>query len=140
MKQFLSLILLVVALTGCGQVPTPEKTENTTQASSVVSDKQSEVVTVTLFEEGKEIESKEIPIKTDELLGDVMADNFDVLEENGMIVSINGKKQDVKENKYWLYDVNGKFAEVGANQYKLSPEDQVVWKLDKLEMETSESE
>lgn len=138
MKKIVGLVVLLVALTGCGSKATETtKESNTKQSSSEVvasSEKQEQGVKVTLQEDGKEISSKDIEIKDGALLGDVMADNFEIAEENSMISSIDGKKQDTKAQKFWIYTVNGKEAEVGANEYKLKVGDKVVWNLSKFEM------
>ncbi|MEG0254776.1 MAG: DUF4430 domain-containing protein [Vagococcus sp.] len=138
MKKLVGLVVLLVALTGCGsKAADTTKESNTKQSSTEVvasSEKQEQGVTVTLQEDGKEISSKEIDIKDGALLGDIMADNFEVAEENSMISSIDGKKQDTKAQKFWIYTVNGKEAEVGANEYKLKVGDKVVWNLSKFEM------
>ncbi len=138
MKKLVGLVVLLVALTGCGSKSADTTKESNTKASSseVVksSEKSEQGVTVTLQEDGKEISSKEIEVKDKALLGDVMADNFDITEENSMISSIDGKKQDNKAEKYWIYSVNGKEAEVAASEYKLKAGDKVVWNLSKFEM------
>lgn len=138
MKKLAGLALLLVALSGCAskETDTTKESSNVQESSEVVvsSEKQEDSIKVTLKEDGEEISTKEISIKDGDLLGDIMADNFDVAEENGMISSIEGKKQDNKEQKYWIYTVNGKEAEVGANEYKLAVGDQVEWNLSKFEM------
>lgn len=138
MKKIVGLVVLLVALTGCGSKEADTVKDTSTKASSsevaVSSEKSEQGVTVTLQEDGKEISSKDIEIKDGALLGDIMADNFEIAEENNMISSIDGKKQDNKAQKYWIYTVNGKEAEVGANEYKLKAGDKVVWNLSKFEM------
>jgi len=139
MKKLVGLTLLLVALTGCASTEHDTKKESSmTEESSEVlvsSEKQEDSVVVALKEDGEKISTKEIIIKDGALLGDVMADNFDIEEENGMIISIDGKKQDNKEQKYWIYTVNGKEAEIGANDYILEDGDKVEWNLSKFEMD-----
>ncbi|HCM90826.1 MULTISPECIES: DUF4430 domain-containing protein [Vagococcus] len=137
MKKIVGLVVLLVALTGCGskQADTTKDSSKEVASSEVVSSEKTEkAVKVVLQEDGKEFNTKDIEIKEDALLGDIMADNFKIGEENNMISSIDGKKQDNKAQKYWIYQVNGKEAEVGANEYKLKAGDEVVWNLSKFEM------
>ncbi|MFC6346668.1 DUF4430 domain-containing protein [Vagococcus carniphilus] len=138
MKKLVGLVVLLVALTGCGAKGEDTAKDSSTKASSsevaASSEKTEDGVKVTLQEDGKEISSKDIEIKDGAFLGDIMADNFDITEENNMISSIDGKKQDNKAQKYWIYTVNGKEAEVGASEYKLKTGDEVVWNLSKFEM------
>ncbi len=137
MKKIVGLVVLLVALTGCGskQADTTKDSSKEIASSEVVSSEKTEkAVKVVLQEDGKEFSTKDIEIKEDALLGDIMADNFKIGEENNMIASIDGKKQDNKAQKYWIYQVNGKEAEIGANEYKLKAGDEVVWNLSKFEM------
>ncbi|MGX7023281.1 DUF4430 domain-containing protein [Vagococcus hydrophili] len=137
MKKIVGLVVLLVALTGCGSKQADTTKDSNQQASSSAvasSEKTEKAVKVVLQEDGKEFSTKEIEIKEDAILGDVMADNFKIGEENNMISSIDDKKQDAKAQKYWIYQVNGKEAEVGANEYKLKAGDEVIWNLSKFEM------
>lgn len=143
MKKFIGLAVLLVALTGCGSNKDDKQTDKDVSASTetvistdskekdsaISDDKKEQTIEVTLAEDGKEFENKTIDVDKDELLLDVMKKNFDIKEEKGMIVGIDGHEQDTKENKYWMYDVNGEFVEVGASEYKVQPGDIINWKL-----------
>lgn len=145
MKKFVGLAALLIVLTGCGGAKDDTK-DNTGVASStetIVSsdskekesemakadDEKEKTIDITLSADGKEFDHKTIDIESDEILLDVMKKNFDIKEEKGMIVGIDGHEQDTKENKFWMYDVNGEFVEVGASEYKVQPGDNISWKL-----------
>lgn len=135
MKRLVSL-LLVLAVSGCGaNTATPVATENTTTSviSSTVSNVQT--VTINLWVEGEKQTVEVLEISSDEevTLLDVMKEHFEIEEENGFVMSINGNSQEPKNNKWWLFDINGKMSEVGAAEAILKAGDSVDWKLDVLE-------
>lgn len=128
MKKFNRLVLgaaLIVMLAGCGVKQDNQKTTESSETSAKVS--------IVLKEEDKEFDSKEVKVKEDAVLYDVLKDNFDIEDTKGFITSIDGHKQDEKENKYWLYTINGKQAEKGVQETKVSDGDDVVFDLSKLD-------
>lgn len=134
MLKITKYFMLMFILVGCSSVN--DKKEESVETSSLESSvRQEESISINLIEDGTSFMQKDIEIKPGALLGDVMADNFDVGEDNGMIVSIDGRKQNAAKQKYWLYEVNDEFVDVGANEYKLKSGDSVTWKLEKLTME-----
>lgn len=127
MKKLNRLVLgatLIVTLAGCGAKDN-QKTTESSEASAKVN--------IVLKEEDKEFDSKEVSVKEDAVLYDVLKDNYDIEDTKGFIISIDGHKQDEKENKYWLYTINGKQAEKGVQETKVSDGDDVVFDLSKLD-------
>lgn len=119
-----ALLLAAGILAGCG---TTEQQEQNQQAEQQTEQQ----VTVTLSEDGEEISSKEVSFEEDDILLDVMKENFEIEEDAGFITSIDGHSQNKDENKYWLFTVNGEMSPVGANEVELKDGDEVVFNLQK---------
>lgn len=127
MKKLNLLVLsatILVTLTGCGSGKKNQTVEST-QSSATVN--------ITLKEDHKEIDSKEVSVKDETVLYNVLKDNYDIEDTKGFITSIDGYKQDEKENKYWLYTVNGKQAEKGVQETTVSDGDNIEFDLSKLD-------
>ena len=135
MKLGLLLALSMSVMVGCGNTDTVDTTAST--GVIVESVKAEKGITLEIKEDNQAIKEIEVPAKEGELLGDIMADNLEIEEDNGMITSIEGHEQNAKDQKYWLYEVNGEFATVGANDYKVQPGDVITWNLAALDLETS---
>lgn len=127
MKKHVNLIMAflfsITILLGCGQTESPGETSNADE----------QVVNVTISTDNGEevISDATIEIEENEILMDVLEENFEIEDEGGFITSIDGVEQ--TENKYWLYEVNDEKASVGANEYELSPGDEVVFDLQAIE-------
>lgn len=135
MKRLISL-LVVLAFSGCGaNTVTPVTTESTTTSAITSAVSNVQTVTINLWVEGEKQTAEVLEISSDEevTLLDVMKEHFEVEEENGFVMAINGNSQDPKNNKWWLFDINGKMSEVGAAEAILKAGDSVDWKLDVLE-------
>lgn len=52
-------------------------------------------------------------------------------DTSGLVVSINGRKTDVKK-EFWAFYVNGEFAPVGPAEYQTKEKDLVEWKVEKI--------
>lgn len=89
-------------------------------------------VTISLFNDKKEMKSEDISILKGTTLEEAMIENFSAETKNGMITKIDGHEQDESKSKYWLFDVNGEFSNVGAADYELQEKDKVDWKLESL--------
>lgn len=127
MKKFNQLVLgasILITLTGCGTKQTSQTTESSQNSATI---------NIVLKEDHKEIDSKEVSVKKEEVLYDVMKDNYDIEDTKGFVTSIDGHKQDEKENKYWMYSINGKQAEKGVKETKVSDGDNVEFDLSKLD-------
>lgn len=128
-----SLLLSTLLFAAC----TP-KTEQTPQATSqttiqsVSSEAKQEEATISLQVDGEEIENKAVTFTKGASLYEVMQKNFDLVDQDGFITSINGQAQDEAAKKYWMYDVNGEMALVGAKELILEPGDHVEFKLEEM--------
>ena len=119
MKKLNRLVLgatLIVTLVGCGAKDSQKTTESSESSAKV---------SIVLKEENKEFDSKEVSVKEDAVLYDVLKDNYNIEDTKGFITSI--------ENKYWLYTINGKQAEKGVQETNVSDGDNVVFDLSKLD-------
>ncbi|GGM22627.1 hypothetical protein GCM10011351_05540 [Paraliobacillus quinghaiensis] len=125
-KQIILLFTLLISLTilfGCAE---PEPNDSTSESNS------DDTVTITISKDnGAEvISTKSVGIEQDDVLLDVLRENFEVeVTSAGFVTSIEGISQDDDQQLYWLYEVNGESPNVGAGEYNLSPDDVVVFDL-----------
>ncbi|MDM5190336.1 DUF4430 domain-containing protein [Bacillus sp. DX4.1] len=123
-KLFITSLLMIITMfvfAGCqGKQDEAKKTD--TKAPQVT-------IEVTM-DNGKETVAKEkVKVKNGEKLYDAMKENFKVEDQDGMITSIEGKKQDVSAKKYWMFDVNKEPAMKGAKDIELKDGDVITWDL-----------
>lgn len=131
-KSF-KLMLLVssaVLVTACGS--NNQETESSSAISSEVSSVETAIaVSFTFEEDDKEIAdlAQEFDIEEGQTVLEALKENFEVVEEGGLVSSIEGHEQDETESKYWLYSVNDEQPTVGAADYVLEDGDEVKWSL-----------
>lgn len=126
MKKFIKASIVVAAiflLTGCGKSNEKQTTEKKEAKISV---------TVILKEDDKEFDKKELKVKKDESVQNIMEANYKVDMDKEFISGIDGHKQDAGKSKYWLYEVNGKQPDVGATEYFVKDGDKIIWTLNEL--------
>ncbi|MER2109711.1 MAG: DUF4430 domain-containing protein [Desemzia incerta] len=134
MVNSFKLILLVSSaflVTACGssnQEAESTAATSSTQASSVEA---TVAVSFSFEEDGKEMTdlAKEVDVQEGQNVLDVLKENYEVVEEGGLVSSIEGYEQVEKESKYWLYSVNDEQPTVGASDYILEEGDEVKWSL-----------
>lgn len=128
MKKLLLLLTAIFTLAACSPATSEESASTATTAATAVAENS---VTVDLKVDGEAVAgaAKEVTIQEDAILLDIMKANYDVVEKDGFISSINGHKQDEAAGLYWTYTVNGEMASVGAGEYKLTPGDKIEWNL-----------
>lgn len=136
LSSLLLAMLVAITLAACGgqnDAETKQTTEQT-EAGTQSSENKEQSVVIELIKEKESVEKKEITIEEDDILMDVLKENFEIKEDKGFITSIDGiHAEKGKENKYgWLYEVNGKMADVGAADYKLKPGDKVTFEFQKF--------
>lgn len=56
---------------------------------------------------------------------DVLDDNYEVEEDNGMITAIDGLAQDEAKGVYWMFKVNGEMSSTGAEQTPVKEGDKI---------------
>lgn len=127
MKKWFLLLFAGATLTACG---TKTEAVDSTVESADLSE-----VTINVSVEGELIEAGSVTAEVEpgEFLLDVMKEEFEVVDEDNFITTINGYEQDVEAGKYWLFDLNGEMAPVGAHELELSDGDVVDFDLAGLE-------
>lgn len=133
MFKSLKLILLVSSaalVTACGN--NNQETESAAVDSSEISSSETAIaVSFTFEEDNKEIAdlAQEIEVEEGQTVLEDLKNNYEVVEEGGLVSSIESYEQDEKESKYWLYTVNDEQPNVGAADYVLEDGDKVTWGL-----------
>lgn len=133
MVNSFKLILLVSSaflVTACGS--SNQEAESTAATSTQASSVEATVaVSFSLEEDGKEMTdlAKEVDVQEGQNVLDALKENYEVVEEGGLVSSIEGYEQVEKESKYWLYSVNDEQPTVGASDYILEEGDEVKWSL-----------
>ena len=61
---------------------------------------------------------------------DILEEHYEVEEEAGLVLSIDGVSQDASKNTYWLYDVNDEMAPKGAEEMTISEGDTIHFYLE----------
>lgn len=118
------LVMSLALLVGCGTNNTG--TDATTDTTSAVESAQDFEVSVTVFNEEEEVSQKTLTVEADTNLMTALQDNFEIIEDNGMITAIDGIEQDADEGFYWTYTINGEMVNTGANDTILEADDEIV--------------
>lgn len=122
----------VLWLSACGG-DNPE-----TESAAVESSSTAEVSTITVsfsFEEDEEAVAdlaKEIEVEEGKTVLEALQENYEVTEDGGMVMAIEGIEQSEEEGKWWLYSVNDEQPNVGAAEYVLQDGDEVKWTLNAI--------
>lgn len=121
MKNIKKLTLLTVLslgiLTACA-----------TEEEAVVPEEEGQTAEITIIAGEDIVVEKEVEING-EPLQEILANNFELEEEDGFITAIEGIPQVEEDNTWWMFEVNGEMPQVGANEYIVQDEDEVVWEL-----------
>lgn len=118
------LVMSLALLVGCGTNNTG--TDATTDTTSAVETAQDFEVSVTVFNEEEEVTHKTLTVEAETNLMTALQDNFEIIEDNGMITAIDGLEQDADEGFYWTYTINGEMVNTGANDTILEADDEIV--------------
>ncbi|MER2040426.1 DUF4430 domain-containing protein [Desemzia incerta] len=133
MIHSIKLILLAssaLLVTACGSSSQEADSKPATSTeSSVVETTVS--VSFSFEEDEKELAdlAKETDVQEGQSVLEALKDNYEVVEDGGLVSSIEGHEQVEKESKYWLYTVNDEQPTVGASDYILEEGDEVKWLL-----------
>lgn len=76
---------------------------------------------------------KTVELSSGKSLLAAMKEQYEVIEDEGYITSIEGYEQSQEDNIYWLYEINDEFAQVGAADYTLEDGDVISWELEPSE-------
>ena len=129
------IVLTALSLAACGDTTTKEA--NSSEQSNLVGNQTKEMITIvsSLEQDGKEVDgaTKKMEVEEGTTVLEVLKDQYEVVEEGGYIVSVDGMKQDEEARKYWMYEVNDKEPTVGAAEYVVKDGDQVKWALNALQ-------
>lgn len=134
--KFGLIALTAISLAACGNIGTQEEASSETNSSSVESQtKETFSVVISLEQDGEQVadKTKETVVEEGTTVLDALREQYEVVEEDGFIVSIEGLEQDEELGKYWMYEVNNEQAMVGAAEYELKDGDQVNWFLNVLQ-------
>lgn len=134
--KFGLIALTAISLAACGNIDTQEEASSETNSSSVESQtKEMFSVVISLEQDGEQVadKTKETVVEEGTTVLDALREQYEVVEEDGFIVSIEGIEQDEELGKYWMYEVNNEQAMVGAAEYELKDGDQVNWFLNVLQ-------
>jgi len=127
-KSKIYIILMSALLIFIPACSTNEDTSSQNNSDEETSQQIEKVEFVISKDKGEEIvEEKDVEIKKDDILLDVLEENFDVEtdEDGSFITEIEGIKAENGEQKAWIYSVNDEMGTVGADEYKLQPDDKV---------------
>lgn len=127
MRLSLALLVAVGLLAGCS----PKENGATATSSSDITEstaKTEEItVDITLRQEDKILEQKEIIANKEASLMEVIQANFDIKEDAGFITTIEGVEQKPDEGFFWTYTINDEMVNTGAKDTPLSDGDKVVF-------------
>ncbi|MUN92737.1 DUF4430 domain-containing protein [Enterococcus gallinarum] len=132
---FSLLWLAGIGLSGCSEVTTQTTTTGSNQAtaSSVVKQQTAEISFVNKTDaQPEQIPSKTVSFKEGTSLMEIMKENFDLVEDKGMITSIEGLAQDEAAGYYWTYTINDEMVNTGAKDTSLTEKDRVVFTYEKF--------
>lgn len=133
MIHSIKLILLAssaLLVTACGSSSQEADSKPATSTESRVVET-TVSVSFSFEEDEKELAdlAKETDVQEGQSVLEALKDNYEVVEDGGLVSSIEGHEQVEKESKYWLYTVNDEQPTVGASDYILEEGDEVKWSL-----------
>ncbi|MBP1969640.1 hypothetical protein J2Z83_001747 [Virgibacillus natechei] len=127
-----SVLVVIGLLVGCASEEENPNNETGEEAEANQNSEQNEeLASMTISQDNEEeiITEEEVVIEEDAILMDVLKENFDVEEEGGFIISIEGVSPEENEEKSWMFFVNGEMGSVGAEEFELTPGDEVTFDL-----------
>ena len=108
LKLLLALILTSGILFACDSADEEQQSEVT----------EIQIEVIISLENGEEvIEEEELTINAGQNLMEVMEDNFDVVNEGGLLMAINDIRAEGDQPYSWFYTINGEHAMTGAADY-----------------------
>ncbi|WP_035051844.1 DUF4430 domain-containing protein [Carnobacterium pleistocenium] len=134
--KFGLILFTTFSLAACGNIGTQEEASSAISSSSVESQtKETLSIVISLEQDGEKVEdtTKELEVEEGTTVLDSLKEQYEVIENDGYVVSIEEMEIDEKLGKYWMYEVNNEEAAVGAADYELKDGDQVNWFLNALQ-------
>ncbi|OTN76570.1 hypothetical protein A5886_001647 [Enterococcus sp. 8G7_MSG3316] len=139
MKQKIMIsyvLLLSLLLVGCAK-PSIDGTSTSTEASSAEKSATQRTAEISFVNNSDDtsaaLTDKTVTFEEGTTLMTIMKDNFELVEDQGMITSIDGLAQDEGSGYYWTYTINDEMINTGANDTFLGENDQVVFTYEKFE-------
>lgn len=136
-KLLTVLTLTTLTLTSCGNKNEAKNSNNSNPTSvvSIESSEKEEVTNVSILIKDT-VNDKEI-LKEDGKIGKdglekYLEENHKAKFEDGMMIELEGIKQDKEKSQYWMYYVNGKMAEVGIGDYVPKENDQIEFRFEQM--------
>ena len=131
------IVAATFSLAACGDTTAQETDSKKKKSNSLVEQQAKETLSVvmSLEQDGKEVEgaTQELEVEEGTTVLEALKGQYEVIEEDGLILSIDGMEQDEDAGKYWLYEVNGEQPTVGAAECEIKDGDQVKWLLNALQ-------
>jgi len=129
-------LLLSIVLVGCAK-PSINETNTATEASSAEKSATQRTAEISFVnntdEKSADLADKTVTFEEGTTLMSIMKANFDLVEDQGMITSIDGLAQDESNGYYWTYTINDEMINTGANDTFLGENDKVVFTYEKFE-------
>lgn len=133
MKKLGLILMLGISLSvAAGCTPGGSTSESSSQ-STTASTQEMITATVKVVNDGEEVSNEEIETTETTSLLDIMEKDHELEVDNGMIIAIDGTRQDEQAGLYWTYTINGEWAEKGAGETFLKAGDQVEFTYGKFE-------
>lgn len=130
MKKIILSIALLMSLFTISACKTSKPKIETKESQTIQVSK--EKANISVFQEKKEVTSKEVTFEAGQNLMAILKANFTVKDEKGMISEVEGIAQDKTKGYYWTYKINGKMVETGAKDTLLKNDDKVVLAYEKF--------
>ncbi|MFL2124243.1 DUF4430 domain-containing protein [Marinilactibacillus psychrotolerans] len=135
MKKIIGTSLFAILFAGCGN-----NEEKNGQEDLESGDSQGLITVEFKFNIDDDVDkvdedkiNKTVELSSGKSLLAAMMEQYEVIEDEGYITSIEGYEQSQEENIYWLYEINDEFAQVGAADYTLEDGDVISWELEPSE-------
>ncbi|AGY82144.1 DUF4430 domain-containing protein [Carnobacterium inhibens] len=131
------IVAATFSLAACGNTTVQDSDSSAAKSSTLVEQQAKETLSVvmSLEQDGKEVEgaTQELEVEEGTTVLEALKGQYEVIEEDGLILSIDGMEQDEDAGNYWLYEVNGEQPTVGAAECEIKDGDQVKWLLNALQ-------
>lgn len=129
---FFAAAVSLMIFSGCTS-DSANSSDSSSAETAVSSSKKVELkASITLLDGDKELSKKEISFKKGAKLFDVLKENYEIEDDDGMITAIDGHSQDEKNKKFWVFTINDEQVNAGAKDVELKAGDRVVFKLEQF--------
>ncbi|WP_208560951.1 DUF4430 domain-containing protein [Marinilactibacillus kalidii] len=134
MKKIIGTGIVSLILVGCGNQGNQSTVDKGAPAESEEQSSGTATITFNIDDQLYSIDEDELNQEvewTEEVtVLEVMQNQFDAVDNEGFITSIEGYEQLESKQAYWLFDINGESSTVGAGDYVLEDGDEILWNLE----------